>query len=57
MKTAQTVAVAVLMVASGSALYVARAQQAGTNRTDLEPHDLSAPSTCPKRSTASDWPS
>jgi quercetin dioxygenase-like cupin family protein len=36
-------AVAVLIVASGLALGVASAQLAGTKRTDLQRHDLSAP--------------
>jgi quercetin dioxygenase-like cupin family protein len=36
-------AVAVLTVASGLALYVARAQQSGIKRTDLQRHDISAP--------------
>jgi hypothetical protein len=35
--------VAVLIVGSGLALYVARAQQSGSKRTDLQRHDLSAP--------------
>ena len=35
--------VAVLIVGSGLALQVARAQQAGTRRTDLQRHDLSIP--------------
>ena len=43
MKTPSTMAVAVLIVASGLALHVAWAQQAGTKRTDLQRHDLSAP--------------
>ena len=43
MKTHSTMAVAVLIVASGLALHVAWAQQAGTKRTDLQRHDLSAP--------------
>jgi quercetin dioxygenase-like cupin family protein len=34
---------AVLIVGSGLALYVARAQQPGIKRTDLQRHDLSAP--------------
>jgi quercetin dioxygenase-like cupin family protein len=34
---------AVLIVASALALHVARAEQAGTKRTDLQRHDLSAP--------------
>jgi quercetin dioxygenase-like cupin family protein len=36
-------AVAVLLVGSGLALHVARAQQAGIKRTDLQRHDLSIP--------------
>jgi quercetin dioxygenase-like cupin family protein len=43
MKTTRIIAVAVLIVASGLALDVAHAQQAGTKRTDLQRHDLSAP--------------
>ena len=43
MKTTRTMAVAVLIVASGLALHVAWAQQAGIKRTDLQRHDLSAP--------------
>lgn len=43
MKKARIIAVAVLIVAGGLALYVARAQQTGTKRTDLQRHDLSAP--------------
>lgn len=43
MKTSRIVAVALLIVASGFALYVAGAQQPGTKRTDLQRHDLSAP--------------
>ena len=43
MNTSRTMAVAVLIVASGLALHVAWAQQAGTKRTDLQRHDLSAP--------------
>ena len=43
MKTTRIMAVAVLMVASGLALHPASAQQAGTKRTDLQRHDLSAP--------------
>jgi quercetin dioxygenase-like cupin family protein len=42
MKTTLMVAVAVLIAAGGVGL-VARAQQAGTKRTDLQRHDLSAP--------------
>jgi quercetin dioxygenase-like cupin family protein len=43
MKTAGILAVAVLIVGGGMALHVAGAQQAGTKRTDLQRHDLSAP--------------
>ena len=43
MKTAHIMAVAVLIVASALALGVTQAQQAGTKRTDLQRHDLSAP--------------
>src|SRR6476661_1815153 len=34
---------AAVLIASGSALQVAQAQQAGTKRTDLQRHDLSVP--------------
>jgi quercetin dioxygenase-like cupin family protein len=37
------IVVAVLIVASVLALHVAQSQQAGTKRTDLQRHDLSAP--------------
>ena len=43
MKTTRIMAVAVLIAASGLALHVARAQQSGIKRTDLQRHDLSAP--------------
>jgi quercetin dioxygenase-like cupin family protein len=43
MKTTRIMAVAVLIVASGLALGVAWAELAGTKRTDLQRHDLSAP--------------
>jgi quercetin dioxygenase-like cupin family protein len=43
MKTARIIAVAVLIVGGGLALYVAQAQQAGVKRTDLQKHDLSIP--------------
>jgi quercetin dioxygenase-like cupin family protein len=43
MKKILIMAVTVLIVASGLALYVARAQQSGIKRTDLQQHDLSAP--------------
>jgi len=36
-------AAAALIIASGVALYVTHAGQAGTKRTDLQRHDLSAP--------------
>ena len=43
MKTARIMAVAVLIVRSGLALHVARPQQPGIKRTDLQRHDLSVP--------------
>lgn len=44
MKKIRVMTVALLLiVASGFALYIARAQQPGTKRTDLQRHDLSAP--------------
>lgn len=43
MKTARIVAIAVLIVGSGLALYAARAQQPGIKRTDLQRRDLSVP--------------
>src|SRR5262245_62553317 len=43
MKTTRVLAAAALMVASGVALHVALAQQAGANRTDLQRHDMSIP--------------
>ena len=43
MKTTLIMAVALLIVASGLALHMTRAQQPGTKRTDLQRHDLSAP--------------
>jgi quercetin dioxygenase-like cupin family protein len=43
MKMTQIMAIAVLIVGSGLALHVARAQQAGIKRTDLQRHDLSVP--------------
>ena len=43
MKTIRIIALAVLIVGSSLALYVARAQQPGIRRTDLQRHDLSAP--------------
>lgn len=35
------ISVVVLIISTGLALYVARAQQSGTKRTDLQRHDLS----------------
>ncbi|HMA75180.1 MAG TPA: cupin domain-containing protein [Xanthobacteraceae bacterium] len=43
MTTMRTIAVAALIAASGLALQLAQAQEAGTKRTDLQRHDLSAP--------------
>jgi quercetin dioxygenase-like cupin family protein len=43
MKMTQVMAVSVLIVGSGLGLHLARAQQVGTNRTDLQRHDLSVP--------------
>ena len=43
MKTTRMMAVAVLMVGTGLAQHAVRAQLAGTNRTDLQRHDLSIP--------------
>src|SRR2546430_2374231 len=43
MKTTRIIAVALLIVGSGLALYVARAQQPRIKRTDLQRHDLSVP--------------
>ena len=43
MKTTRRIAVAVLIVGSVLALDAAQAQLAGTTRTDLQRHDLSAP--------------
>jgi quercetin dioxygenase-like cupin family protein len=43
MKTIRIMTVAVLIVGSGLALDVVRAQQAGIKRTDLQRHDLSVP--------------
>ena len=42
-KTVRIIAVAVLIVGSGLTLHVARAQQPGVMRTDLQRHDLSVP--------------
>jgi quercetin dioxygenase-like cupin family protein len=43
LKTMRIMAIAVLIVGSGLALHLARAQQTGTKRTDLQRHDLSVP--------------
>lgn len=43
MKTTQIIATAVLIIASGLALFAAHAQQPGIRRTDLQRHDLSVP--------------
>ena len=43
MTTTRIIAAAVLIVGSGLALHVARAQQPGLNRADLQRHDLSVP--------------
>jgi quercetin dioxygenase-like cupin family protein len=43
MKTTRIIVIAVLLVASGFALYAARAQAPGITRTDLQRHDLSVP--------------
>jgi quercetin dioxygenase-like cupin family protein len=43
MQTTRIMAVAVLLVGSCLALHVARAQQPGITRTDLQRHDLSVP--------------
>ena len=43
MKTTRTIALAALIVGTGVALHVARAQQPGIRRTDLQRHDLAAP--------------
>jgi quercetin dioxygenase-like cupin family protein len=42
MKTTRVIAVVLLAFASALALQVVRAQQAGSKRTDLQRHDLSA---------------
>jgi quercetin dioxygenase-like cupin family protein len=42
MKTTRVIALAALLVGSSLALLVARAQQPGIKRTDLQRHDLSA---------------
>jgi quercetin dioxygenase-like cupin family protein len=43
MKAARILTVALLIVASGFALRVARSQQTGITRTELQRHDLSIP--------------
>jgi quercetin dioxygenase-like cupin family protein len=43
MKTARIMAAALLIGGSGLALHMARAQQPGVQRTDLQRHDLSVP--------------
>jgi quercetin dioxygenase-like cupin family protein len=43
MRTMRMVVVATVIVASGLVLHVARAQQAGIRRIDLQRHDLSVP--------------
>lgn len=43
MKTARIMALVALIVGSGLALHVVRAQQPGIKRTDLQRHDLSVP--------------
>jgi quercetin dioxygenase-like cupin family protein len=43
MKTTRIMAVAVLILGSGLALHVTRAQQPGISRTDLQRHDLGVP--------------
>ena len=43
MKTTHIIAVAALIAAGGLALHVARAQQPGIKRTDLQRHDLGVP--------------
>jgi quercetin dioxygenase-like cupin family protein len=43
MRTTRIIAVAVLIAVSGVALHLARAQQGGIKRTDLQGHDLSVP--------------
>ena len=42
MKTTRIMAIALLMVGSGLALYVVQAQQVGARRIELHKHDLSA---------------
>ena len=43
MNTNRVVAAAIFLVASGMALHVVQAQQAGAKRTELQRHDLSMP--------------
>ena len=43
MRTTRIMAIAVLLVGIGLALYTVRAQQPGIKRTDLQRHDLSVP--------------
>lgn len=43
METTRVMAMAVLIIGSGLALHVARAQQPGIKRTELQRHDLGAP--------------
>ena len=43
MRTTRIIAVAMLIIVSGLALYAARAQQPGVKRTDLQQHDLGIP--------------
>jgi quercetin dioxygenase-like cupin family protein len=43
MKTKRIIVIAVLIAGSGWALYVARAQQTGIRRTELQRHDLGVP--------------
>ena len=43
MKTTRLTALVLLIVGIGLAVHVARAQQAGIKRTDLQRHDLSVP--------------
>ena len=43
MKTTRIMAIAVLIVGSGLALHVARSQQPGIKRTELQRHDLGVP--------------
>jgi len=43
MKMARIMAVAVLIIGSTLAVHIARSQQSGVKRTDLQRHDLSTP--------------